>query len=198
MALPSTQNRLWRVFCAIELPAGLKARVAEYSARLREAIPQARASWERPEKLHLTLKFIGELEEARVEVLARATERAAQAVSPFELSVVGMGTFPPKGLPRVLWLGIEDVSGNLSRLHGRLEDECAREGLTRETRPFHPHLTLARVRSREGAERLGARHREGTFEPQTFTVSEVVVMRSELGPGGSKYTPVSRQQLSDL
>jgi 2'-5' RNA ligase len=183
------------VFCAIDLPDGLKSGVGEYAARLREAVPEGRASWERPEKLHLTLKFVGEVEQARVEALARALEHAARGVSSFELSVAGTGTFPPKGLPRVLWLGIEDASGELSRLHRLLEDACAGEGLTREARPFQPHLTLARLRSREGAERLGALHREGAFARQAFTVTEIILMRSELGPGGSKYTPVSRQRL---
>lgn len=195
MTTPPPQNSPWRVFCAVDLPEVLKQRVAEYAARLREVGPRVKASWERPEKLHLTLKFLGEIEPPRVEALIRASGLAASGLSPFELSVGGPGSFPPKGQPRVLWLGVADASGALSRLHSRLEEECARVGFAREARAFNPHLTLARLRSREGAERLGTLHREGAFEPQAFTVSEVVVMRSELGPGGSRYTPLSRFSL---
>ena len=185
----------WRVFCAVELPGTLKARADEYQRFLREAQAGVRASWERPENLHLTLKFLGEIELPRVETLTRAAERAAEGLRPFDLSVAGTGTFPPRGVPRVLWLGVEDPSGGFARLHARLEDECAREGFPREQRAFRPHLTLARLRSRDGAERLGALHHETQFEAQTFTVSELVVMRSELLPGGARHTPIGRHKL---
>jgi 2'-5' RNA ligase len=185
----------WRLFCAVNLPGELKARVGEYQRLLREAQTGVRASWERPEKLHLTLKFLGEIELPRVEALTRAAGRAAEGLRPFDLSVVGTGSFPPKGPPRVLWLGVEDPSGLLARLHSRLEEECAREGFPREPKAFRPHLTLARLRSREGAERLGALHRDALFEAQSFTVSELVVVRSELLPGGARHTPISRHRL---
>jgi RNA 2',3'-cyclic 3'-phosphodiesterase len=185
----------WRLFCAVNLPGELKARAAEHQGQLRAAAPQVRASWEQPEKLHLTLKFLGEVELPRVEALTRAAARAAEGLRPFELTVVGTGAFPPRGSPRVLWLGVEDPSGVLARLHARLEEECAREGFAPEQKAFRPHLTLARLRSREGGERLGALHRETPFGPQTFTVSELAVVRSELLPGGARHTPISRHQL---
>ncbi len=185
----------WRLFCAVNLPNELKARAAEHQGQLRAAAPHVRASWEQPGKLHLTLKFLGDVELPRVEALTRAAERAAEGFSPFELSVVGTGTFPPGGVPRVLWLGVEDPSGTLKKLHARFEDECAQAGFTREPKAFRPHLTLARLRSREGAERLGALHRETRFEAQAFKVSELFVVRSELLPGGARHTPISRHQL---
>ncbi len=184
----------WRIFCAINLPNEIKFGAAEHQRHLRVVAPQVRASWERPEKLHLTLKFLGEIELPRVEALTRAAGRAAEGVGEFELTVAGTGSFPPRGAPRVLWLGVEDPSGGLARLHARLEDECAHEGFPREQKAFRPHLTLARLRSREGAERLGALHREAQFESQSFTVSELVVVRSELLPGGARHTPISRHQ----
>ena len=76
-----------------------------------------------------------------------------------------------------------------------LETECAAAGFPHEQRAFRPHLTLARLRSAHGARELAAAHREAPFEPQSFKVSELVVMRSELGPGGSRYTPLSRHRL---
>jgi 2'-5' RNA ligase len=185
----------WRVFCAIDLPEDVKSRVAAHIARLREAFPLVRASWERPEKLHLTLKFFGDVQISRVEELARAAGRAAASVEPFELTVAEAGAFPPNGVPRVLWLGTRDVSGQLSSLHRSLEDECAVSGFERETRAFKPHLTLARLRDQRGARELAAAHRESRFEPRSFNVSELIVMRSELEPGGSRYTPISRHQI---
>ena len=154
-----------------------------------------RASWEKPEKLHITLKFLGDIEPARVEALSSAAASAAASLEPFELTIEEPGTFPPHGQPRVLWLGLVDASGRLALMQRALETECAAVGFARESRPFKPHLTLARVRSPQGARELAAAHRETPFEPQRFEVSELVVMRSELGPGGSRYTPLSRHAL---
>lgn len=188
----------WRVFCAIELPPEVRARVAEHIARLRDAGPHVRASWDRAEKLHVTLKFLGEIEQTRVEALTRAAARAAESVQGFELGIEGAGAFPPRGLPRVLWLGVRDPSGGLADLQGRLEDECAGEGFAREERPFHPHLTIARLRSPEGARRLAALHKQMGFEAQNFDVTKLIVMRSELGPTGSRYTELSHHDLLSL
>ena len=187
----------WRAFCAIELPDALKSLVGEHARRLREAFPHVRASWERPEKIHITLKFLGAVEVARIEELSRAAGRAAAHVEPFDLTIAGPGTFPPHGPPRVLWLGIEDASGQLSRLYRSLEDECAAAGFPRESRPFKPHLTVARIRAPRGPRELAAAHHETSFAPQCFNVSELVLMRSELGPGGSRYTSLSHYFLEN-
>ncbi len=184
-----------RVFCAVELPAEVRQRAAEHAARLRERFKEVRASWPRAENLHLTLKFLGEIEENRVALLRGAAARAAEESQPFELTVEGAGAFPPRGAPRVLWLGVEDGTGGLARLHSRLEAECAAAGFEREERPFHPHLTLARLRAPQGARPLAQFHQETGFPAAQFPVTELVVMLSELGPGGSRYTPLSRHAL---
>src|SRR5215213_11487685 len=112
---------LLRVFCAIELPEEVRARAAERITRLREAVPEARASWERMEKLHITLKFVGEIAPERVEVLSGTATRAAQTIQAFSLALSGAGAFPSRGIPRILWLGIEDHPGALAQLHSQLE-----------------------------------------------------------------------------
>lgn len=193
--MPDEAPKPLRVFCAVELPDELRSRVTERARRLRSEFPDVRASWEKPEKLHITLKFLGDIETAHVEALSSAAARAAASLEPFELTIEEPGTFPPHGQPRVLWLGIVDPSGRLALMQRALETECAAVGFTRESRAFKPHLTLARVRSPQGARELAAAHRETPFEPQRFEVSELVVMRSELGPGGSRYTPLSRHAL---
>lgn len=185
-----------RVFCAVELPAEVRAAAAAHVARLRRDFPDARASWVRPEGLHVTLKFIGEVSAARVGDLSRAAAAAVEGSAPFGLSVEEAGTFPPRGAARVLWLGLRDDSGGLARLQQRLETECEAAGFPREPRAFKPHLTLARLRQPEGAYELSEAHRRLTFGPHPFKVSELLVMRSELGPGGSRYTPLSRHALA--
>jgi 2'-5' RNA ligase len=179
----------------VELPEEARARAAEHAALLRGRFREVRASWPRVENLHLTLKFLGEIEESRVEVLSNAAGRAAADSRPFTLRLEAAGAFPRRGVPRVIWLGVADSSGGLARLQSRLEVECEREGFGREERPFHPHLTLARLRSPQGARALAQLHQETGFEALEFPVTELVVMLSELGPGGSRYAPLSRHKL---
>lgn len=181
-----------RVFCAVELPFEIRAAAAAQAARLRRDFPEARASWARPESLHITLKFVGEIEAARVGDLSRAAGAAAGGAEPFRLTIEESGTFPPRGAARVLWLGVKDAAGQLARLQRRLEQECEAAGFPGEARAFKPHLTLARIRAPQGAHALSESHRRTPFGPQHFDVTELLVIRSELGPGGSRYTPLSR------
>ena len=187
-----SNGTLVRVFCAVELPVEIRAAVAAHASRLRRDFPEARASWVRPEGLHITLKFIGEVEAARVEALSRAAGAAVKGSQPFRLSIEETDTFPPRGAARVLWLGVKDASSQLALLQRRLEDECEAAGFPREPRAFKPHLTVARLRTPKDAHALSEAHRHTPFGPFNFEVSELLVIRSELGPGGSRYTPLSR------
>ena len=185
----------WRVFCAIELPHEVRTKVLAHSLRLRKAVPEARASWSTPDNIHLTLKFLGEIPQSRLENLSTAAANAAQGLEAFSISVQGSGVFPTRGQPRVLWIGIEDLEGTLGDLYRRLEEECAKAGFSKEARAFHPHLTLARLRKPEGARLLAETHKQIGFEPIEFSVSELLVIRSELSSAGSKYTTLSRHPL---
>ena len=180
-----------RVFCAVGLPDEVREAAAAHVARLREEFQGARASWARPESLHVTLKFLGEIEAARVETLARAASAAAEGFAPFGLTAEGTGTFPTRGAARVLWLGLKDPSGQLARLQRRLEEECEAAGFAREPRAYKPHLTVARLRTPKDAHTLSEAHRRSTFGPHPFSASGLTVFRSELGPGGARYTPLS-------
>lgn len=184
-----------RLFCAVELPPGVRARAARYIATLREAAPDVRASWDKEEKLHLTLKFFGDTEEDRVEQLKDALESAASMADSFELAIEGTGAFPPSGLPRVLWLGVKDSSQGLIKLHHHIEEECERRGFARERKRFHPHLTIARLRSHEGAKRIAALHKSMEFGTEAFSVTEIVLIKSDLSPQGSRYTKIGQYRL---
>ena len=117
-------------------------------------------------------------------------------LAPFKLTAEQCGVFPTHGPPRVLWIGITDISGQLARFHTRLDEECEVACFPKESRPFHPHLTLARIRHSTDARALGVAHRNLDFAPVEFDVRELLVIRSELGKAGSKYTTVSRHPLA--
>jgi 2'-5' RNA ligase len=178
-----------RIFCAVDISDAARRAAAARIAALGSPA-HSRARWEKPEKMHLTLKFLGETEAARVTQVKDAAVRAAQGLAPFVLAIKGAGVFPPRGAARVLWLGVEDAGGGLARLQQRLENECAALGFPREKRAFKAHLTLARVP--EGAGELARRHQDTPFAAVEFTVGELLVLRSELGPGGSRHTTLAR------
>ncbi len=189
-------NKTWRVFCAVPLPHDLRERLMAHVNHVRDSVPDGRASWSRVDSIHLTLKFLGDLSPGKVEKLSEAASRSAREFAPFQIVVEQTGAFPKQGQPRVLWIGINDFSGKLGDLHARLEDESANEGFARDDRPFHPHLTVARLRQPRYARTLVAAHKELVFDATEIAVSELLVIRSELGNEGSKYTVISRHALN--
>jgi len=193
---PNEISNTWRLFVAIELPAAARRRLIEHIDRLRSTMPEVRASWSREENLHLTLKFLGDIPATNVERLSVAASIATTRVEPFDIVVEGCGAFPPRGQPRVLWIGIRDLSGQLALLHQTLEDECAKAGFPREQRSFHPHLTIARIRKPHDSRYLATMHQELGFEAETVRASELAVIRSELRSQGSLHTIISRHAFS--
>lgn len=186
----------WRVFCAVELPAGVLKRVTQHIARLKEASPDAQASWSRVDNIHLTLKFLGDIPPASVQNLSEAAAQAVTGLEPFTISLEQTGVFPTHGSPRVLWIGVNDFEGKLRKLQIRLEDQAERLGFQKEARAFHPHITLARLRKPQHARALAVVHKATQFDPAAVAVAELLVIRSELSSEGSKYTIISRHPLS--
>jgi RNA 2',3'-cyclic 3'-phosphodiesterase len=191
----SDTSSSWRVFCAVEVPDQVSRLTIEHIENLRRDFPAVPASWSREGKFHLTIKFLGNIQQDQVTALSVAASSAVKGISPFQISLAGAGTFPKHGVPRVLWIGIEDSSANLGKLQSRLEDECARLGFPREERSFHPHLTIVRLRGEKGARDLGKAHQELGFARAAITVNALLVFRSELSPKGSKYTLISNHPL---
>ena len=183
----------FRTFIAIELPPDVRARVAQHIVRLRRELPDVRANWSRENNLHLTLKFLGNVPVVDIPRVSYAIASATQSVPSFELTFSDCGMFPPHGRPSVLWLGTQ--ASGLQMLHAAIENELAEAGFAREMRPFHPHLTIARLRQSQGAHQLAQLHQSLGFTAIAIAVSEVVVFRSELLKQGSRHTAISRHKL---
>ncbi len=189
----------WRLFIAIELPAHVLDHVGALQDWLRERVPPHTVRWVAPQGVHLTLKFLGDVPVRQHDAIQDALARAARAHAPFELSVGGLGCFPNTRRPRVAWVGVQQDTEALHKLHDAVEAHIASLGYPTETRPFHPHLTLGRVRRdarRQDAQALGTLIAKNTFrQRQTWTVHDITLVRSQLKPSGAVYTPLFRAKL---
>ena len=163
-----------------------RARLAAASRALREGGYPVR--WVPPENVHLTLKFLGEIEEDLLPELSAAVEESVAGTDPFDMALNGFGAFPSLRRPSVVWLGIEP-NDTLSALQEKLERALEGLGFPREDRPFRPHMTLGRTRKRARPPEFGgfAEAVKRLEYRDTFRARAVDVMRSRLMPGGALY-----------
>ncbi len=184
-----------RCFVALNLPPELKGRLAELEARLKEA--RADVSWVKPENIHLTLKFLGGVEETRIPLIKRAIQEGLHGEGPLVLSLAGLGVFPNPRSPRVIWVGVEGDTERTEKLQKRLEQALEEVGFPREARSFSPHMTLGRMRSRQGTaglmELVG---RLGEYRAGSIQAESIELMRSQLHPAGAIYTILESFPLS--
>ena len=186
-----------RCFVALDLPADLRARIAALTERIRSAAPRADVRWSGIETLHVTLKFLGEVPEARVAAVGDALAAVAVTHAPLDLVVGGAGGFPGEARPRVVYVGILGQAAELARLAGAVDGALETLGLPRERRAFRGHLTVGRVRSPRGAEDLaGALRAEAGATAGAWTAGEVVLYRSHLHPRGAVHEAVARFPLA--
>ena len=184
-----------RCFIAIVLPEELKAKIAGIQDRLKTA--GADVSWTRQEGMHLTLKFLGEVEEKRTPEIERALDMAVDGITAFTLTVSGMGIFPDMRRPRVVWIGLKEEGDNLIRLHKGVDEELKKTGFPSEDRRFTPHITLGRIRSNRNIEKLlKLIDVEKGVDSGSFEVSDLHLIKSELKPSGAVYTELYSVMLS--
>ena len=183
-----------RTFIAIELPPEVRAFLADTQQRLNRAGGDVR--WVRPDLVHLTLVFLGDVPADMLADLEKAVREAAAPFAPLALRVQGAGRFPPRGLPRVIWVGIEEPTGRLVELQKALAGATAAFAEKVEDRAYAAHLTLGRVKSPRGARDLSASvdAMSGQTGP-SFEAREVTIFRSDLSPQGPTYTPLARVAL---
>jgi 2'-5' RNA ligase len=180
-----------RAFLALEISDEARQGVENLAEQVRKGaqFTPARPSWTRPESMHLTLKFLGQIEEGFVERVAQRLEPACAALAPFEYGVRGLGVFPSHRRPRVVWIGVTKAAEELRRLHAVVEEQLAGLGVPRDQREFHPHLTLARLKSLTGAAALmkivSTHGRQWCGQSRA---ERLVFFKSQLDPEGAIYT----------
>jgi 2'-5' RNA ligase len=183
-----------RTFLAVEIPEKERDALASIIHPLEPVSSSLKLV--APQLLHITMRFLGGVPAQDLGRVNEAAQRAASCVSPFSVTLSGVGAFPNPRAPRVIWAGIAEDAGlrSLRSLASQLEDALAVEGFARDSRPFSPHITLARARdgiSREQRQGLALAlgRLPGRGLPQrTFDVGGLTVMRSDLRPSGPIYT----------
>ena len=185
---PHTIFIVMRIFIAVELPASIKAEVWAF----QEALVHTSASirWTRPESLHLTLKFLGEIEEARLSEIMNVVQRVAASHRQMTLCLTGIGVFPHLRNPRIFWVGLGGDIEKYASLAEEIDLSLSEWGFPREERSYNPHLTIGRFKSPLGASELMSQARHQPLPFLSFRVTEVTVMRSVLNPRAAVYSPI--------
>jgi 2'-5' RNA ligase len=184
-----------RSFVAIELPDGARTALADLQGELKAQVPPKAVRWTRPGSIHLTLQFLGDVAPGQVEAITNALRGVCADQAPFTFQLKGLGVFPNPNRPRVVWVGVAEPSGALATLHKGVTRALAPLGFEPEKRAFSPHLTIgraARHASRGELAQVGEliTHSEVGSLVRIF-VEHLNLMRSDLQPSGSVYTPLA-------
>ncbi len=202
-SLPSLRApAFFRGFIALELSSALRGQLAAVIGRLTRTTPLRSVNWDRPDKIHLTLKFLGSIPTGDLSRLQDALTTAARACAPFSFAVTELGCFPNFKRPRVVWAGVAASDAlRVIELQKSVEAELAQLSYPRDDRRFSPHVTLGRVRREvrpaEAAQVGQAVRAEAAAHFGNQAVNQIVLVKSDLQRGGSIYTRLFAADLRD-
>lgn len=184
-----------RTFIAIKIPEDIQEKLIGIQEKLKQS--EAHVSWVKPGNIHLTLKFLGNIQEGQISKIISSLEESVKTLSPFQLQVGYAGAFPNLRYPRVVWVGVtDDETGSLKTLQKDLNLRLAKLGFKKENGRFNPHLTLGRVRSQKNRSNL-LRAVEAIVNIWVgeISVDAVYLIRSELKPTGAEHTDLAKIKL---
>lgn len=184
-----------RTFIAVEIARPIRNKLVALQGELGRTVSGVK--WVEPENIHLTLVFLGEVDDREIPTVCRTAQESASHMTPIVATVRGVGCFPHARRPRVVWVGIDRGSQELIALHDALESPLEQLGYRREDRRYTPHVTLGRINSdRIATQNLTAAiHRLAGWVGGDMTVTEIQIMGSELGSNGPVYTVLGRARL---
>jgi RNA 2',3'-cyclic 3'-phosphodiesterase len=186
-----------RLFVAVEMNASVEETAREViddlRARVARLAPRSRITWSAPDRIHVTVRFIGEADEARAQAIRSALGPTIDAPV-FDLTVEGVGAFPPKGPPRVVWAGLTDGRDGLLEVE-RAVSQRLETLVPLEDRPYAPHLTLARVKEPAGLSRAALFEGATTRQFGRVHVDAITLFESQLSPKGATHVPLQRSAL---
>jgi len=182
-----------RTFFAIELTDEVRKELSSIQERLIEA--NADIKWVKPENIHLTLKFLGDINESQVEKIKSILDETAKNHKAFKSSLFKIGAFPKLEYPRVIWVGIDENCSIIEEIAIKIDDACEKLGFQKEERQFSAHLTVGRVRSSKNKAVLREKILSTEIRPISFPVTKLTLFQSTLTPQGPVYTSLHESQL---
>lgn len=189
----------WRLFVAFSLPEPVKTELRQAQTVLRQGLPERGVRWTTPDQFHLTLKFLGNVEAARVHALGQALAGVTRSFGALSLRAAGIGFFPGARSPRVIWAGVRDAREDLPRLQQAIEAAVG-EFTTEKPEPkFSGHVTLGRVKGLDRRDAARLVELSAPFRDKLFgewTAGELELIRSQLTPAGSRYSVAQVSPLS--
>ena len=186
-----------RIFIAIDLPEFMRTAIRTIQTDIRSSGFKARLT--RPENVHLTLKFLGDVDTHRIEKINAAIKIAVKEIAPINLGGRSLGVFPNSRRPRVLWMGLFGQIGALLRLQKKIDAQLALLGFAKEKRTFTGHLTIGRIKGKAPLRQVNRILTQyETFATEPFAVKEVILFKSQLTPDGSIYTRLGSGYLKPL
>jgi 2'-5' RNA ligase len=186
-----------RTFIAIDFPEPVRDALAQAAAHLKYS--GADVKWIGKENIHLTLKFLGEVDDKKLEAIKTTLDSIASQTKVFEATVKDLGAFPKIEFPRVIWAGIDKGAAELRDLAGKIDQELSKLGFEKESRPFAAHLTIGRVRSPKNKEALKTKMTACKLpELPPHHIASVILYKSTLTPKGSIYTILHESKFTHL
>ena len=189
-----------RSFIAIELDDEITSQLDKLCQRIRSQfdLDDRSIKWARPEQIHLTLKFLGDVEDKLIPSLCEAITRTASQFKPFEFQIDTCGCFPPRGSARVLWAGLSEKHQFLQTLHQSLDTHLQKIGFARESRPVTAHLTLARIKNtKTGHQAKNILKNIGPLTLPSQWVNQLTLFHSQLSKQGPQHTPMHHAPLGN-
>lgn len=178
-----------RTFIAIELNEETHSELSSLQSLLKKS--EADVKWVAPDIIHLTLKFLGYIDDAKIKEVQKILSDVAKNSRPFTLTLKEIGAFPKLDYPRVIWVGVDEGKDETSQLAKELEERLKEIGIAKEDREFHPHLTLGRVKSPKNKDKLKHIIEMTKFEPKSkIAVRHLTLFKSQLCAQGPVYTPL--------
>ncbi len=185
-----------RLFIALDLTTQNRDALTKLQGRLKKA--DADVKWVEPENIHLTLKFLGEVQEEKIPKIITTIKESIAEFKPFNLEIVSLGAFPGLKYPRVIWAGIEKGKENLEKLAEAIETAMLRLGFPEEKRGFSSHLTLGRIRSDRNKNNLCREISQASFPALPQDISSVKLYQSRLTPQGPIYEKLAEANLQKI
>lgn len=185
-----------RTFIAIELSGDIKNTLSQIQSHLKYS--GADVKWVEKDNIHLTLKFLGEIDEKKCEKVKAALDETAQSTKAFEISLKDIGAFPKIDFPRVIWVGLDKGAKESTELAKKVDEALSKIGFPEETRPFAAHLTIGRVRSPKNKAALKEKIESLGFQPSAISnqlISSIFLFQSKLTPAGPIYTKLHEAKL---